>query len=378
MIKFIKFIDKYIIILFLYLLYPLKKIKNRENRGNIENRDKNNKKILIIKLWAIGESILTIPAIKRLFEKGYKIDVLCTSNNKSVYEGIEYINKIKIFNYKNIFKLLNVIFELRKNRYNIIYDFEPFMNISVLLGAILKKKIFIGFNTGKRKFIYDKKLLYNDKIHCSAVYFNLIKEKNYPTKLVKLKYELKDKLEVEKKLEKYNINNKILIGFHIGSAPTGLGRRWNEENFAELFNRIKAEYNNVEIIFTGTNYEAELFSKIEKNLKGNYINLINELTIKQLFYLLERINIYIANDTGPMHISAAMGTDTIGLFGANLPDRFRPLGDNNISLYHKVECSPCINVHLGEVKECINNYKCMKLITVNELFREIKHKIKEK
>ena len=63
-----------------------------------------------------------------------------------------------------------------------------------------------------------------------------------------------------------------------------------------------------------------------------------------------------------MHIAAAQGVRTIGLFGPNLPQRFRPYGEKNIALYMKMPCSPCINVHKGRIKNC-KNPVCLELIS---------------
>jgi len=78
-----------------------------------------------------------------------------------------------------------------------------------------------------------------------------------------------------------------------------------------------------------------------------------------------------------MHVAAAQGVKTIGLFGPNLPVRWHPFGRRNISLYKKVGCSPCINTHLGQVPECkweidSKEYKkCMNKITVDDVMKAV-------
>ena len=83
----------------------------------------------------------------------------------------------------------------------------------------------------------------------------------------------------------------------------------------------------------------------------------------------------ISNDTGPMHIAAAQGVKTIGLFGPNLPIRWGPFGKWNIAVYKKGVCSysPCINVHKGEVPECRfgEDNKCMKAIKVEDVLKYV-------
>ena len=116
------------------------------------------------------------------------------------------------------------------------------------------------------------------------------------------------------------------------------------------------------------------------DLAGNAKNIYNfagKFTLRQTFYLISKCNVFIGNDSGPMHIAAAQGVKTIGLFGPNLPLRFAPLNKKSISLYKKMPCSPCINVHKGQVPECIYSkdskdfQKCMKAIKAEDVLKFI-------
>ena len=74
-------------------------------------------------------------------------------------------------------------------------------------------------------------------------------------------------------------------------------------------------------------------------------------------------------------MAAAQGVKTIGLFGPNLPIRWAPFGRGNVSIYKKGVCkySPCINVHLGKVPECIlKDNICMKAIKVEDVLNAVK------
>jgi heptosyltransferase-2 len=88
-----------------------------------------------------------------------------------------------------------------------------------------------------------------------------------------------------------------------------------------------------------------------------------------VFYMISKYSLMVSNDTGPMHVSASLGVKTIGLFGPNMPVRFGPFPpEKNIAIYHKQECSPCINVHKSEFRKCPYHGKCMKAISVDEVF----------
>ncbi len=114
-------------------------------------------------------------------------------------------------------------------------------------------------------------------------------------------------------------------------------------------------------------------------IKNAAVSVAGEISLSELFELARRSVIFISNDTGPMHIAAAQGTHTIGLFGPNLPVRFGPYGKWNESVYHKKPCSPCINVHLGKILDCREKVSgnCMKLITTEEVKSVIKKMIEQ-
>ena len=155
---------------------------------------------------------------------------------------------------------------------------------------------------------------------------------------------------------------------------------WPFDRYAGLCDEVPARYN-AKIIFVGSPDEAELINKIQDIMekKNKAINSAGNITLNQLFYLISKCDLFIGNDAGPMHIASAQGIKTLGLFGPNLPTRFGPYGKGNIGLYKGNNCeySPCINVHKGQVPDCLypknsNDYqKCMKNISVDDVLKEI-------
>jgi heptosyltransferase-2 len=154
---------------------------------------------------------------------------------------------------------------------------------------------------------------------------------------------------------------------------------WPSERYAELCNGI-IKKRKAKIVFIGDENEIKLINSIHQKIenKNNTINLAGKITLNQLFYLISRCSLFIGNDAGPMHIAAAQGIETLGLFGPNLPIRFGPYGKGNIGLYKGYNCefSPCINVHLGQVPDCLypkksDDYqKCMKNISVDDVLKQ--------
>ena len=106
------------------------------------------------------------------------------------------------------------------------------------------------------------------------------------------------------------------------------------------------------------------------------VNAAGLFSVMQSAALMRACSCFVSNDTGPMHIAAAMDTRTVGLFGPNLPAIWRPYGKKHVALYHSVWCSPCIDNVKGTFPKCFNpNYQeCMKRISVQEALDAIARK----
>lgn len=339
-------------------------------------RDRKPKNILIIRLWTLGESILTLPMIKRLKEEGYNISVLVTKRSKGVFENIDFVDEV--IDLEDFWKVLKNF-----KKYDVVIDTEPYLNISAILGWFLGKTV-IGFKGLFRDKLYDFKIDYNDKIHAVYNFCNMLKPFGItykPKKLVPLKYGENDKENVDMLLRKYSLEDKELIGIHCGTAETAPWRSWKKEKFAKLIEKLVED--GFYIILTGSKNDYEVNEKVlnlvDDKFKNRVFNFVGKTNLREFAYLLTKFKVFISNDTGPMHLSAAMETKTIGLFGPNLPERFAPFGDGNIAIYKadNLDCSPCINVHKGEFKRCELNGKCMDLIEVEDVYNVVVNMVRK-
>ncbi len=289
------------------------------------------KHILVIKLWALGESVLTLPAIamlKRIYPKK-RIIVFCTKNNKDIFIGQKFIDEVFVFDFKprSILRFMN-----RKD-IGISIDFEPFTNFSSVISYLSGAKMRIGFSN--RKKLYTHAVEPQEDLHAVKNFVNLIrviKNVPYPKKLVKLAFTKNDEQRIKEILK--GLKSKMLIGIHAGSAGSSISRRWPEEKWAKLCDNLIQKYK-AEIILVGQGSDSTINKKIVKIVKNknHVLDLSGKIKLKELFAVMKKLDLFIGNDSGPMHIAAAMGVPTIGLFGPNLPERYGPYGKQCIGIY---------------------------------------------
>ncbi len=346
------------------------------------------KKILVIQLWGMGETFLTIPALLSLRKKfpNSTIDVLATDRNAEVYDGLTAIDAVRKVE-MSPFKIIRFAGKNAK-RYDLVIDMEEYLNVSALLSYALGSYR-VGFSRGARSMIYHKKVHYNDQQHVVLTFLDEIKSvggEGNPDTLTSPSIDPKDRKSAENALKKKGVGaDERFVCVAPGTSESARCRMWPLENYSELCDYIAQQYK-TKVVFTGTAGEKALVDEVigKMDSKEMMVNLCGELSLGELFFALSKCALFIGNDSGSMHAAAAVGAKTIGLFGPNVPLRFGPYGKGNAGVYKGEICefSPCINVHLGEVPDCLypkaskDYQKCMKNISVGDVINEVDRMIK--
>lgn len=369
-VKLIKFLDKYAgfpscLFLSAFGIFMGKKSSDFRN-------------ILAIQLWGLGETILTLPAIEALRQKYKKsrIDVLVTDRNKEVYFKNRDIDNVRVLGLNPISIILFVLGNFKK--YNLVVDMEEYLNVSSIIAFFIGKRR-IGFSHGVRSNLYTDKVYYNDKQHAVYAFLDLLKPlgiKKKTCRLNKLNYSANDKKNADSLLKKFSIGKKdFVVGFGVGAAESAKSRMWPKERFAKVADYLIKKYR-AKIILIGNNEEKKFINELQNLMKnnGSSFNVAGLINVGEMFYLISLCRLFIGNDSGPMHVAAAQGVKTIGLFGCNLPVRFGPFGKNSYYLYKKDNQDACINVHKGEVGGCKfgKENTCVKKIKVEDVIGLIK------
>jgi len=134
----------------------------------------------------------------------------------------------------------------------------------------------------------------------------------------------------------------LLIGINPGADRPE--KRWNPENYASVADRL-AELRGASIFLFGGPGEEHLALRIERAMNHPVVNLAGKLSLNELVYLISRLDLFVTNDSGPMHIAAAVKTPVVALFGPEDPVYTRPY--TSTGLYRIVQkelsCRPCTN-----------------------------------
>lgn len=156
-----------------------------------------------------------------------------------------------------------------------------------------------------------------------------------------------------KKLSLYKTENKILA--LCPGAEYGPAKRWPLEYFAEVA-RIKAAAGWDVWIF-GSKKDQAVAVEIQKMCSGVCVDLTGKTNLGEVVDLLSLVDVVITNDSGLMHIAAALNKTTIAIFGSSSPKFTPPLSKNATVLSSSLDCVPCFN------RECrFGHLQCLKEI----------------
>ncbi|MBB5034654.1 lipopolysaccharide heptosyltransferase II [Prosthecobacter vanneervenii] len=149
-------------------------------------------------------------------------------------------------------------------------------------------------------------------------------------------------------------------------AEYGPAKRWPLERFAAVVNQISAQHAQFRWELFGAPGEKEMGEKLSAMLQAPHENLVGKTRLSELIARLRQCQLLLTNDTGTMHLAAALGIPTVSIFGSTCPIATGPLGERHTVVQHKVPCSPCFE------RECpFGHYDCMTKVTPDEVAQAV-------
>ncbi|MBI3895595.1 MAG: lipopolysaccharide heptosyltransferase II [Acidobacteria bacterium] len=154
---------------------------------------------------------------------------------------------------------------------------------------------------------------------------------------------------------------KFVVGISPG-ATFGTAKRWPGEQFAELAEKLHRELG-ANCVFFGSKEEKPLVDSLLPKTGGGAVSLAGETSLSEFMRLVQGCDLYLTNDTGTMHVAAALGVPTLAIFGPTDERATRPLGPRVELMAGEAFCRPCL------LRHCPIDHRCMTSIAVEKVFR---------
>jgi len=146
---------------------------------------------------------------------------------------------------------------------------------------------------------------------------------------------------------------RLAIG---AGASYGSAKCWPPLRFAELASRLQAQ-NDADVILFGTAAESAVSNAIASGMRQPPIDLTGKTAIADLPALLSQCHLFIGNDSGAMHVAAAVGLPVVAVFGPTDPLGTAPVTPRSTIVQEKPYCSPCF------LRRCPTDHRCMTKVT---------------
>lgn len=317
------------------------------NRGK-DAKALNFKNILCIKEDEIGDFIYTLPVYSML-RKQYpnaQITVLCRPFGVHILTHCPDINRA-ISDYK-----------LLENQYDLLVDLRGTVASTRL--AFTKKPIY-RLDRGTQRIKNRKSGIHPHEMETNwSIIQPLIDEKN---KDMEPKIHLSSKeIELADEFIKTNQIGRFAL-FHTGARR--ILKKWPLDRVVRIMKWIHQDFG-YDCVLVGDVFDANDAEEIQSQLDFKLHIAAGKINLLGFAALCQKAELFMGNDSGPLHIATAMGTASVGLYGPGDPI-FHPRKENATFIHHILECNPCDQVHCK-----YKSYPCIQRITEEEVKDKIK------
>lgn len=326
----------------------------------------------------VGDAVMTIPAmreLRKIFPNAH-ISLHTRFWARGIFQDAEFIDEILPFEPEK-YTIQTVLREAkiwRGKKFDLAVLFPNSFEAALLaqLGNVSKR---FGYAKEGRSFLLTDAVkipVWKNERHEVFYYLNLVREiektlLGTQTVLVeKSGFELKVSNERKSEARRFLNENKVdlskkIFAFVAGSTNSR-AKRWQTESFARLNDKIQSELK-ANVILLGSKEETQVAAEVSALSKLKPVNLTGKTNLAEATAILSLCDFTVSNDTGTAHVSAALGTKTLVIFGPTNPLTTQPLGAEIIR--KNVECAPCM------LRDCPIDHRCMTKISAGEVFEKI-------
>jgi heptosyltransferase-2 len=329
-------------------------------------------KILVRATNWVGDAIMSLPALERVRERwpGAEIAVLARPYVAELYRGQGIADRLLLDEFRGRHAGLRgrrkLARELREERFDaVLLLTNSFDSAWVAWRAGIPERI--GYARDGRSLLLTKPVPVpregETPPHESFYYLELLRRAGWIDRVSlgeRIKLRVAEELRAaaaEKLLAAGARPDALRIAFGPG-ASYGSAKCWLPERFAELADRL-IESSHADVILFGTPAEQGLIEAIISSMKRRPVNLAGQTSVAELPACFSACDLFIGNDSGAMHVAAAVGLPVVAIFGPTDAEGTAPVTPQRSVVQHKVHCSPCF------LRRCPIDHRCMKGVSVS-------------
>lgn len=321
----------------------------------------------------IGDAVMATPILKDV--KNHwpeaKLTVMCIKPVGLLLKNDPHIDEIFTFErpsgwlHREHYR--NILLPLKHGHYDLgILLTNSFSSAWWFWAGGVKNRV--GYRGHYRRFLLDTSVKHPKNIesqHLVVTYKELLGAVSIPISktspaLYLIPQELKEARDL---LKKYAISEEnLIVGINPGAAY-GSAKCWLPERFVELTHKL-LENPRIRIVYFGDQASAKLVQDICRDMPKSVVSLAGKTSLRELMALISCCDLFLSNDSGPMHIAAALKVPLVALFGSTSDIKTSPYEWGQV-IHKHVACSPCYQ------RACPIDFRCMTEISVDEVLHAI-------
>src|SRR6266446_353011 len=335
----------------------------------------NIKRIVVRGTNWVGDAMMTLPALRelrRLFPDAH-ITLATRSWAKGLFVGAEFVDELQINDGRGIRSFFQQVRAWRKGRFDLAILLTNSFQ-SALVAALAGITVRIGYAADGRARLLTNAIEqpeWRSTRHEIFYYLRIVAELEWlftqqqtfldvqPDASLEVSDVRKD--EARSLLQRHGVHeDRPVIALCPGSINSR-AKRWPVENYAVLADRC-VDTLGAQILLIGSKEELDVSRQVADRMHNKPIMLTGQTDVAEIVAVLSVTSLLITNDTGPAHISAALGRPTLVIFGPTNPLTTRPFSPFAEIIRHPPECAPCM------LRDCPIDHRCMTAITPDEVF----------
>jgi len=335
-------------------------------------------KILVRATNWVGDAVMSIPALQVIRGRWPKAEIAILARPwvAELYRDQGFADRILVFDHtgrhRGVFGLERLAGELRRERFGTAVLLQnAFEAAWIARRAGIHERI--GYARDARAWLLTRAVPVPQRgeipAHESYYYLELLRRAGWLAYLpevdeVKLKVSVAAAESAESALRKAGIRSRTHTVPRIALAPGaayGSAKCWPAERYASLAGRLIADFD-ADVIIFGAASERDVAQRIAGAMRHGVVNLAGETRIGELPALLAACDLFIGNDSGAMHVAAAVGLPVVAVFGPTDPGGTSPLAARLALVQEGVSCSPCF------LRHCPVDHRCMTRIEVERVY----------
>ena len=338
------------------------------------------KRILLMRIERIGDLLMALDAIVDVAAAApaAEIDLVVGSWNASLARAIPGVHRIETLDAAwlaregeglGIRQLLARARTWRARRYDLAINFEPDIRSQLLLAATGAARL-VGFSSGGGGPLLDVSLPFHPREpardNARRLVASVLDVPPRPETRLEIRADARSRAR-----ELLEGSRGPLVGVHASGGREI--KQWPVERFADVAARL-ARDRDATIVLSGSTADKPLIDVMRTRLGSiRLVDVSGAIDLVTLAAVLERLDVFVTGDTGPMHLAAAVGTPVVAVFGPSDAARYAPRGNRHRVVRIDLPCSPCNRIRrpparcVGHTPDCLSGIDVQRVLEAAEL-----------